>query len=145
MYLRVASELWRLARFSIVGAIATGVYVVVAMIAIGAGGATPMVGATVGFCASFLVSYVGHFRFTFAVPGRYRDYVVKFAVSSMVSLLLSTSAIWVTTKILKIDYRLALVAVAIIIPICNYLVSRFWVFLHPTRAADTSSQPLKTV
>lgn len=144
MYLGFATEFWRLARFSIVGAIATGVYVAVAMIAIGAGGATPMVGAIIGFCASFLVSYIGHFRFTFAVPGQYRDYVVKFAVSSIVSLLLITSAISVTTKILKIDYRLALIAVAIIVPICNYLVSRFWVFLHPTSAAGTSGRPLET-
>jgi len=143
MHVRFASELWKLSRFSIVGVIATGVYVVAAMIAVAAGDVSPIVGATIGFCASFLVSYVGHFRFTFAVAGRYRDYVVRFAVSSVASLFLSTIAIWVSTKILNIDYRLALIAVSIIIPICSYLVSRFWVFT--ASSADSSSQPLKTI
>jgi putative flippase GtrA len=51
---------------------------------------------------------------------------------------------WMATKILRIDYRVALVAVAIIIPICSYLVNRFWVFLHPADA-DSSGQPFKTI
>ncbi|MEH2483589.1 putative flippase GtrA [Nitrobacteraceae bacterium AZCC 2146] len=138
------TEFWRLVRFSLVGGIATGVYLLAALIAVEAAGASPMVGATVGFCASFVVSYIGHFRFTFAVPGRYRDYVVKFAVSSLVSFLISTLAMWLATKLLMIDYRIALIAIAIIIPISSYLVNRFWVFLHPADTAP-SGQPFKTM
>jgi putative flippase GtrA len=78
---RVANEFWKLTRFSIVGVFATGVYIIAAMIAVEAGGLAPVIGATIGYCASFLVSYLGHSRFTFAVPGRYRDYVLRSAVS----------------------------------------------------------------
>ncbi|MGM5024454.1 GtrA family protein [Tardiphaga sp. 367_B4_N1_1] len=138
------NEFWRLARFSLIGAVATAVYVLAAMMAVEWAGVGPMVGSTIGFCASFAVSYLGHFHFTFAVPGRYRDYVVKFAVSSAASFLISTLAMWLATKLFGIDYRIALIAVAIIIPICSYLVNRFWVFLHPLDAAS-SDQKFKTI
>jgi putative flippase GtrA len=138
------TEFWRLARFSLVGAIATAVYLLAALVAVELLGAGPIAGATAGFCASFAVSYVGHFHFTFAVPGRYRDYVLRFAISSVASFLVSTLVMWLATKLLQMDYRIALIAIAIIIPVCSYLVNRFWVFLHPADPAQ-SSQPFKTI
>lgn len=138
------SEFWRLVRFSMIGGLATGVYLLAALIAVEGLGVSPMIGAAIGFCASFVVSFLGHFRFTFAMSGRYRDYVLKFAVSSLVSFLMSTLAMWLATKMLMIDYRIALIAIAIIIPICSYLVNRFWVFLHPTDPAR-ADQPFKTI
>ena len=125
------------------GVLATGVYIIAATIAVEAGGVAPIVGATVGYCASFLVSYIGHLRFTFAVPGRYRDYFLKAVVGSAAAFLVSTMVMWMATKILRIDYRVALLAVAVIVPICNYLVNRFWVFLNPADA-DPAGQPIKT-
>lgn len=138
------AEFWRLVRFSLVGAAATAVYVLIAMATVEWLHVSPMIGATLGFCGSFGVSYIGHFHLTFAVPGRYRDYVVRFAVSSIASFLVSTVTMWLTTRLFEIDYRIALIAVAIIIPICSYLVNRFWVFLHPVEAAS-SGRPMKTI
>jgi len=138
----LAEEFWRLARFSAVGTIATVVHIVVAVIVVAAAGANPTVGAMIGFVAAFMVSYFGHFRFTFAAFGRYRDYLLKFAVSSLASFLLSTAAVWVATAILGIDYKPAMFALAIIVPVCNYLVNRFWVFLQP---GGGSSHPLEIV
>jgi putative flippase GtrA len=134
----LAEELWRLARFFAVGTIATIVHIGVAMIVVAAAGANPTVGAMIGFVAAFMVSYFGHFRFSFAASGRYRDYLLKFAVSSLVSFLLSTAAVWVATAILGIDYKPALIALAIIVPVCNYLVNRFWVFLQPRGVSSRS-------
>jgi putative flippase GtrA len=134
----LAEELSRLARFSAVGAIATCVHIGVAMIAVAAAGVSPTVGATIGFLSAFIVSYVGHFRFSFAASGRYRDYLLKFAVSSLASFLLSTAAVWVATAILGIDYKPALIALVIIVPVCNYLVNRFWVFLQPRGVSSRS-------
>jgi putative flippase GtrA len=127
----LAEEFWRLARFSVVGVVATVLHIGVAMIAVAAAGANPTVAAMIGFTAAFAVSYFGHFRFTFAASGRHRDYLLKFAVSSLASLVLSTGMVWVATAILGIDYKPALFALAVIVPVCNYLVNRFWVFLQP--------------
>jgi putative flippase GtrA len=138
----LVEEFWRLVRFSAVGGLATFVHIGVAMVAVAAAGANPTVGTMIGFIVAFLVSYFGHFRFTFAAAGRHRDYLLKFAVSSLASFFLSTGAVWVTTAILGIDYRPALVALAIIVPACNYLVNRFWVFLQPGRG---SVRPLEIV
>jgi putative flippase GtrA len=131
MRTRIIDEFWRLVRFSAVGGLTTCVHIGVAMVAVSAAGANPTVGAMIGFVAAFLVSYIGHFRFTFAVAGRYRDYLLKFAVSSSGSFCLSTGAVWVATAILGINYKLALIALAVIVPVCNYLVNRFWVFFEP--------------
>jgi putative flippase GtrA len=138
----LVDELWRLVRFSAVGGLATVVHIGVAMVAVAAAGANPTVGSMVGFGAAFLVSYFGHFRFTFAAPGRHRDYLLKFAASSLASFFLSTGAVWVATAILRIDYKPALIALAIIVPLCNYLVNRFWVFLLP---GGGSGRPLEVV
>jgi putative flippase GtrA len=135
MQSELVAEFWRLARFSLVGATATIVHIGVAMGAVAVAGTNPTVGSMIGFVAAFLVSYVGHFRFTFAVAGRYRDYLSKFAVNSLASFILSTGAVWVATAILGVDYRPALIALAVIVPICNYLVNRFWVFLQPGSGA----------
>jgi putative flippase GtrA len=101
------------------------------MMLVAAAGINPTVGSAVGFVAAFAVSYFGHFRFSFAVPGGYRDYILKFAVSSLASFLLSTIAVWLATAVLGVDYKPALIALAVIVPVGNYLVNRFWVFLHP--------------
>jgi putative flippase GtrA len=138
----LVEEFWRLARFSVVGATATVVHIGVAMGAVALAGTNPTVGSMIGFVAAFLVSYIGHFRFTFAVPGRYRDYLLKFAVNSLASFILSTSAVWVATAILGVDYRPALIALAVFVPVCNYLVNRFWVFLEP---GSGPAHPLKIV
>jgi putative flippase GtrA len=138
----LAEEFWRLARFFAVGTIATIVHIGVAMIVVAAAGANPTVGAIIGFVAAFMVSYFGHFRFSFAASGRYSDYLLKFAVSSLASFLLSTAAVWLATDILGIGYKPALIALAIIVPICNYLVNRFWVFLQPR---GFSSRPLEII
>lgn len=138
----IVEEVWRLARFSAVGVLATAVHIGVAMAAVAAAGVNPTVGSMIGFVTAFVVSYVGHFRFTFAAPGRYRDYLLKFFVSSLASLFISTGAVWVATSILGIDYKPALVALAVIVPVCNYLVNRFWVFLQPGGGAG---RPLEIV
>jgi putative flippase GtrA len=50
--------------------------------------------------------------------------------------------VWVATAILGIDYKPSLIALAVIVPVCNYLVNRFWVFLQP--GADFS-RPLEII
>jgi putative flippase GtrA len=129
-------------RFSTVGAVSTVTHIGIAMVLVEAAGANPIVGAMIGFAAAFLMSYLGHFRFTFGVSGSHRDYLLKFAVSSLASFFLSTGGVWVATAILGIDYKPALIALAIIVPVCNYLVNRFWVFLQP---GDGSGRPLEIV
>jgi putative flippase GtrA len=131
----LVEEFRRLARFSTVGAVATVVHIGVAMMAVATTGVNPTIGAVLGFAAAFIVSYVGHFRFSFAVQGRYRDYLLKFAVSSLASFLLSTVSVWLATAMLGIDYKPALAALAVIVPACNYLMNRFWVFLQPEGVA----------
>jgi putative flippase GtrA len=136
------NEFWRLTRFSMVGAVATIIHVVVAMLVISSTGISPTLGSIVGFFTAFMFSYLGHFRFTFAVVGRHRHFFLKFAVGSAVSFCLSTTVVWVCTAILKIDYRPTLLGIGLIIPLCSYLINRFWVFFQPR---DKSNHPLEII
>ncbi len=142
--IRVLDEFWRVARFSVVGIVATVVHVSVAILVIDYAGVSPVAGSVIGFLAAFLISYIGHFRFTFQVRGRYRDYVLRFAVGSLVSFVLSTVLVWVLTGPLRVDAKLALVATGIVVPITNYLINRLWVFFRPA-APDTSPRPLNII
>lgn len=130
--IKILDEFWRMVRFSIVGIVATVVHVSVAIVAIDYAGVSPVIGSVIGFLAAFLVSYVGHFRFTFHVQGQYRDYVLRFGIGSLVSFVLSTVLVWVLTGPLRVDAKLALVATGIIVPISNYLINRLWVFFRPS-------------
>jgi len=85
----VANEFWRLTRFSIVGTVATGVLHRCPDDR-GEIGAWPSHRSDDWILRLFLVSYIGHLRFTFAAPGRYHDYVLKSAVSSAAVFFLST-------------------------------------------------------
>lgn len=137
-------EFWTLVRFSVVGVAATAAYIIVSMAMISFGAVNPVVGSVMGFCASFLISYFGHFRFTFAATGGHRDYLLKFAVNSIAVLLFSTFMVWLVASVLRMDYRIAVGISAIVIPVFNYLVSRFWIFLHPA-GTEPSRQPFKTI
>jgi putative flippase GtrA len=135
-------EFWRLTRFSMVGAVATVIHVVVAMLVISSTGISPTLGSIVGFFAAFTFSYLGHFRFSFAVVGRHRNFLLKFAVGSAVSFCLSTTVVWVCTAILKIHYKPTLIGIGFILPLCSYLINRFWVFFQPK---DKSNHPLEMI
>jgi putative flippase GtrA len=135
-------EFWRLTRFSMVGAVATVIHVVVAMLVISSTGIRPTFGSIIGFFSAFTFSYLGHFQFTFAVVGRHKHYFLKFVAGSVASFFLSTTVVWVCTAVLKIDYKPTLIGVGFIIPICNYLINRFWVFFQP---GDKSNHPLEII
>jgi putative flippase GtrA len=128
--IKILDEFWRVVRFSIVGIVATAAHVSVAIIAVSVAGVFPVVGSVIGFLAAFMISYYGHSRFTFAVAGQSRDELLRFGIAGLVSFILSTIVVWVLTSILRVDSKSALVATGIIVPISNYLINRFWVFLH---------------
>ncbi len=142
--IKIIEEFWRVVRFSIVGIVATAVHVSVAIMAVSFAGVSPVVGSVIGFLAAFMISYVGHFRFTFAVKGQYRYYIVKFGIGGLVSFVLSTIVVWVLTDLLRVEAKSALVATGIIVPISNYLINRLWVFLRPVGAAATP-RPLNSI
>jgi putative flippase GtrA len=137
-------EFWTLVRFSIVGIAATVTYMVVTVALVGSGIASPAIGSVIGFCASFLVSYFGHFRFTFVARGRHRDYLLKFAVNAVAVLFFSTLLVWLFASVLRLDYRIAVIISATINPVCSYILGRFWIFLHPA-GNEASREPVETI
>lgn len=116
-------------RFALVGALATAVHFVVAVLLVRAAGWTPPVANIGGFAAAFVVSFVGQWRFTFAagalpwqrvLPRYFAISVAAFAVNAAAyGLLLRHSP-------LRFDVALALVLVAV--AGATFVLSRAWAF-----------------
>jgi putative flippase GtrA len=97
---------------------------------VGLTGMNPTLASIIVFFVVFPISYLGHFRFTFAAVGRHRNYSLKFSIRSLASLLLSTIVVWTFTAIRKMGYKPTFIAAGIILPVGNYFVNRLWVFLQ---------------
>lgn len=117
-----------LGRFASVGVIATLVHVSVAF-GLGVGlGWTSMSANSGGFLTAVFVSYWGHLRFSFLKPNSKRSYVWRFVVLSLSSYAFSSLIVFVMTHVFEASLGLALVLVAICVPVLSYILSRFWVF-----------------
>jgi putative flippase GtrA len=121
-------EIFTIIRFSMVGIVETLVHVSVATAVVELMGILPTNAWVIGFVAAFSIFYVRHVKFSFAVSGHYRNYLPKSLVTALTSFLLSTATVWSSTEILGFGSRPTLIAVEILVPVCNYLLGRFLVF-----------------
>jgi putative flippase GtrA len=123
-------EAGRIVRFGIIGIAATLIYVVAAFLAVEFGHLSPIAGAIIGQATSSLVSYFGHAYYSFVVTsGGYRTFLWRFLVISVLSFGINIATTWLLTFAMALSHRIAIMVVAILIAVTNYLCNRYWVFL----------------
>jgi putative flippase GtrA len=117
-------EIGRFVRFGIVGIAAATVYAAASVSAVDIFYLNPVSGSICGQLVATSVSYFGHSMFSFAVKTDHRRYLwlaaLTYAMNAVVTYLL--------TDVLLISYLISIAIVAILIPLTNYLCTRFWVF-----------------
>lgn len=133
-------ETGRVLRFGVVGIAATLIYVVAAMFADEWLGFTVVAGAIFGQAASTAVSYFGHLYYSFRVKSDHRVFLWRFVLVSLLTLALNVGVSWVLTQVFGASHRIAIIVVAILIPITNYLCNRFWVFLPGVQEAANKAK-----
>lgn len=124
------------ARFLISGSLATLSYVVAFN---GLVYMQVMPGPFASVCAyliGMVVSYLAHSIFTFSVPARKVSGMVKFTVQSCLGILLSTSIIAISEGTEAVSPFWASIAVAILIPLVNYFLMKYWTFKNDGRAVE---------
>lgn len=121
-------EMLRLFRFGLTGVVATTVYAMVSLLAIEAFGAAPVAGSVLGYAAATGVSFYGHSLFSFQVRLDHGTALRRFLVLAAASFVLSTGLMWLIADIMGLSPRIAVAVITIVIPINNYICSRFWVF-----------------
>lgn len=118
----------QLARFSMVGLLATGIHVAVAWLAYRGLAFAPAAANAAGFVSAFLASYFGHHHWSFRRQGNHDIHLRRFLVVSLVAFLTSHAITLAVTGWLGFDYGLALLAIVAVVPASTYLASRFWAF-----------------
>lgn len=115
-------------RFSAVGMLASLIHVGTAILLRAVLAIDPVIASTLGFCAAFLFSFTGHYKYSFAAKGPYTRYFLKFIVTSLVSFLSSTLIVWAGTTQANINEYIIIISLVFIIPLLNFITSKFWVF-----------------
>jgi putative flippase GtrA len=128
--LAAADSLRQVVRFSIVGGVATAVYLIVgiSLPALPSFSVPPTVTASIASVASLLVSYFGHHKVTFSKVGHHEFYLPRFLLSSVSMSLVAVSVTWFLTETAQFDYRIVSLCVALSYPLASFLLGRFWIF-----------------
>ncbi len=120
----------QLLRFAGVGGLATLTHVLVASIVHALFAAPDLWSNFGGFCASVLISYLGHSRFTFATEPNHKQHLPRFVFVSLTGLAASSFIVWLISTFTDGGFYLAMALVALIVPLATFLALRFWVFSH---------------
>jgi len=130
----------KLARFAGVGALATGLYVAVAWVAVEAFGLAPLPASLFGYVAAIGVSYLGQKRLTFRSAGAHRIELPRFLATSVLAFAGSVGSMAAVTGA-GWDYRFGLVAAALAVPLASFAAMNFWVFRRQRHDAPASPIP----
>jgi putative flippase GtrA len=124
----LTTESARLARFGLVGVLATLVYAAATFVAVEFLVLAAVSASILGQLTSTAVSYFGHLFYSFGVESDHRTYLWRFLVVGVVTFALNGLVTHLLTDVLGINYRVSIVVVAILIPLTNYACNRYWVF-----------------
>ena len=114
-------------RFGSVGLWATGVYLVAAATAASTG-LPPQLANALGYCVATVVSFLGHFYWTFGKRTNHAGAFARFLVVSFGGYLLSSGVMHVALDWVHAPFWMALAAVIVIVPGLSWLSHRYWAF-----------------
>ena len=124
---RIRSEIDGLARFGIVGVIATIVYYVA-----GQGFATadfePIRANLFAYLAGTSISFLGHFTYTFRKRDQILRHLTRFIVVSAGGYLLSHATIWLGAYLIGLPFWIASMIVVVVVASSSWAANRFWAF-----------------
>jgi len=118
-----------LARFGVVGTMATLIYVVVTVI-VGdlRFGLSAVTANVAGFATSLIFSYFGHALATYEVGGEHQRYAPRFVVATAILVAVCSMLTYGLVDVLGFDRRFAAITVAVFFPISSVLLHTAWTF-----------------
>jgi putative flippase GtrA len=118
----------QLVRFGIVGATSAlvnflGVFALVELFSL-----KPLIANIIAYLIASIVSYVGHYHWTFASNAEHHKSVFKFYIMLGMNLLLNEALYAFFLYVVSLNYQLALILTIVIVPIFTFIVSKLWVY-----------------
>lgn len=122
------------ARFGTIGLTAATVHVLLFAGAIEIADLAPLVANVFAFGVAVLVSFFGHFQWTFrgetAGGGRQRRRIAfaRFIIVALTAFALNSLAVYVVVNLLAWPYQYATVLMLSVVPLVVFALSKFWAF-----------------
>jgi len=114
--------------FALIGIIATGVHVVVALTARTALGLDPLVANFTGYACAVAVSYLGNAHLTFGRSARDVGQFARFLFVSLLGLGLNQTIVHLLVDRGHWPFWLALGPVVVLVPVLSFLLMKLWAF-----------------
>jgi putative flippase GtrA len=120
-------------KFGIVGGLATAVHLALFVLFIELAGMQPFWANFPAFAVAVVVSFTGHFLWTFRRRDRegakhWTPALVKFAATAILGLLLNLLIVHGVVDVFALSYGYAAVLMATLTPTVVFTVSKFWAF-----------------
>ena len=123
------AELLRIARFGLVGGLASATYALIVLVLVDAMAMNTSLASVLAYLLAIPVSFFGQKHFTFGSSAAARGEFARFLIVQGVSLLLSLVVMRAVTDWLGWSHRIGILAVIIVIAVVNYGIMRNLVFL----------------
>ena len=92
----------------------------------------PVISNIFAFCLAVVVSFVGHFHWTFpeeAGQGRpARAAFVRFGATAIFGLALNTLIVYLVDQVWQLPYLYAILAMVLLTPPIIFVIAKFWAF-----------------
>ncbi|WXG58007.1 MAG: GtrA family protein [Candidatus Sedimenticola sp. (ex Thyasira tokunagai)] len=121
-------SLLQVGRFGVVGILATGVHGLALYMFVEWVSLLPVIANSCAFLIAVVVSYVGHYRWTFNVTTAHVGTFTKFFILASSGFLLNALIMEVTTNIAGLHYFIGFAIIVLTVPAATFVVGRFWVF-----------------
>lgn len=125
---RIWNEALFAGRFALVGVAATIVHILVVWMLIELGNRTPLLANLAAFLTAFVVSFTGHYFWTFQVPGHLGRAVRRFFVISGSAFAINTGLLAVLLEASWLSGSVSAMLAAIVTPVITFAASRLWGF-----------------
>lgn len=120
-------------KFGVVGLLATATHVGMMIVLVEWFDWRPMTANFGAFSVAFVVSFFGHYRWTFAnqtavETGSWHRPFARFIVTSLIGLALNSVAVFIVVDVAGLSYVYALAIMVSLVPGILFLIGKFWAF-----------------
>ena len=117
-------------RFGVVGVTATLVHFLVLNAGVQLLGLDPVVANGIAFSVAVFVTYTGQSLWVFRQPLHAPGRLQKFAASALGGLVANMALMALFSDLLGLHYNIAFALCLVIVPGCQFVVNKLWVFGH---------------
>jgi len=115
-------------RFSLVGIITTGIYLILASLLIWSEWVVPIIASSIAFLLTIPLSFWGHGSFTFQIKDKKRWQINRYIIYTLFGFIMSNIIIYLSTLSAIINAYIGVIIVTVLLPISNFLMLKFFVF-----------------